>query len=190
MSGRSLLIFLYLPPARVFIGVGSKEGRVPEMFKKKASKQKVRVLFVEQKNDFASQMAEYFTRQLYDDMYEIYSAGPEKDIMDCDMISSMYDSGEDIRRQVSKDFKDRDYLREDEDYDVVIYMDKPTFDEWSGKTPWKGKQFLAQIRQRSEYTATDDLELFNEYVASMNEVKEWVRVNLKDPEALKTMVVA
>lgn len=32
------------------------------MFKKKESKPKVRVLFVEQKNDFASQMAEYFAR--------------------------------------------------------------------------------------------------------------------------------
>lgn len=160
------------------------------MFKKKESKPKVRVLFVEQKNDFASQMAEYFARQLYDDSYELYSAGPEKDIMDCDMISSMYDSGEDIRRQISKDFKDRDFLREDEDYDFVIYMDKPTFDEWSGRTPWKGKQILAQVKQRSEFTATDDLELFHEYVASMNEVKEWVRVHLEDPESLKNMVVA
>ena len=69
-------------------------------------------------------------------------------------------------------------------------MDKPTFDEWSGRTPWKGKQILAQVKQRSEFTATDDLELFHEYVASMNEVKEWVRVHLEDPESLKSMVVA
>ena len=39
---------------------GSRVGQVLEMFKKKESKPKVRVLFVEQKNDFASQMAEYF----------------------------------------------------------------------------------------------------------------------------------
>lgn len=160
------------------------------MFKKKESKPKVRILFVEQKNDFASQMAEYFTRQLFDDSYDVYSAGPEHDIMDCEMISSMYDSGEDIRRQVSKDFKDRDFLREDEDYDFVVYMDRPTFDEWSGRTPWKGRQILAEVRQRSDFEATDDLELFHEYVRSMNEVRDWVKENLADPERLKSMVVA
>ncbi|MDO5861837.1 MAG: hypothetical protein Q4Q58_03475 [Thermoplasmata archaeon] len=145
---------------------------------------------MEQKNDFASQMAEYFTRQLFDDSYEAYSAGPEHDIMDCEMISSMYDSGEDIRRQVSKDFKDRDFLREDEDYDYVVYMDRPTFDEWSPKTPWKGRQILAEVRQRSDFEATDDLELFHEYVRSMEEVRAWVKENLADPERLKCMVVA
>lgn len=160
------------------------------MFKKKESKSKMRVLFVEAKNDFASQIAEYFARQLFDDMYELYSAGPEKDILDCEMVSSMYASGEDIRRQISKDFKDRDFLREDEDYDVIVYMDRPTFEEWSGKTPWKGRQSLAEIRQRSEYTATDDLELFNEYVASMNEVKAWVEANMADPERLRSLVIA
>lgn len=160
------------------------------MFKKKEQKPKVRVLFVEKKNDFASQMAEYFTRQLYDDLYDVYSAGPEKDIVDCDMISTMYDSGEDIRRQVSKDFKDRDFLREDEDYDVVIYFDRPTFDEWSARSPWKGKQLLAVVKQREEFKATDDLELFNEYKASMDEVRRWVRTNMKDPESLKSSAVA
>ena len=160
------------------------------MFKRKESKPRMRVLFVEQKNDFASQIAEYFARQLYDDLYEVYSAGPEKDIVDCEMLSSMYSVGEDIRRQLSKDFKDRDYLREDEDYDVVIYLDRPTFDEWSGKTPWKGKQLFVEVRQRSQYTATDDKELFDEYIASMNEIKDWVQANMADPEKLKGMIDA
>lgn len=160
------------------------------MFRKKGSKPKVRILFVEQRNDFASQMAEYFTRQLYDDMYEAYSAGPEHDIVDCEMISTMYESGEDIRRQVSKDFKDRDFLREDEDYDFVVYMDRPTFDEWSGRTPWQGRQILAEVRQRSDFTATDDVELFDEYVRSMEEVREWVRANLADSDSLGALVVA
>lgn len=160
------------------------------MFGRKESKPKVRILFVESKNDFASQMAEYFARQLYDDRYEVYSAGPEKDIVDCDMISAMYESGEDIRRQISKDFKDRDFLREDEDYDIVVYMDRPTFEEWSGRTPWKGRQLLADVRQRSDFTATDDAELFDEYVRCMNEMREWVRANLADPEKLRSMVTA
>lgn len=160
------------------------------VFRKKNSKPKVRVLFVEKKNDFNSQMAEYYTRQMFDDLYEVYSAGPEKDIVDCDMISSMYVQGEDIRRQVSKDFKDRDHLRKDEDYDFVIYTDRPTFDEWKGRTPWGGKQILADLRQRSDFKATDDEELYEEYVRSMNEVREWVKANMADPDGLRAMVTA
>ena len=52
------------------------------------------------------------------------------------------------------------------------------------------KQMLAAVKQRSEFTATDDAELFDEYVACMNEVKAWVEENLADPEKLKSMVTA
>lgn len=155
------------------------------MFKKG---KKVRVLFVEQKNDYVSQIAEHFANQLYPDQYEVYSAGPEKDIIDCEMISSMYQCGEDLRRQVSKDFKDRDYLREDEEYDIVVFLEKATYDEWASKTPWQGKQVLVPMRMRSEFTATDDLELHNEYVAVMEQVRDWVKENLKDSEKLLSMV--
>ncbi len=158
------------------------------MFKKK--EQKIRVLFVDAKNDFASQIAEYFTSKLYPDMYEVYSAGPEHDIIDCELISAMYQNGEDMRRQVSKDFKDRDYLREDEDYDLVIYTEKEVFDEWASRTPWQGKQILAPMRQRLDYRATDDLELYNEYVSSMEEVRSWVKENMADPDRLRSMVSA
>lgn len=173
-----------------FINSSHMDGDVATMFKKKSSRPKVRILFVDQKNDFSSQMAEYFTRQMYDDLYEVYSAGPEKDIVDCDMISSMYVVGEDIRRQVSKDFKDRDFLREDEDYDFVVYTDARTFEEWKGRVPWQGRQILAQMRQRSDFAATDDQELHEEYIRSMNEVRGWVKEHLADPDGLKAMVVA
>ena len=156
----------------------------------KKREKKVRVLFVEQKNDYVSQIAEHFTNQLYPDLYEVYSAGPEKDIIDCEMISSMYQCGEDLRRQVSKDFKDRDYLREDEEYDFVICRETATLDEWAEKTPWTGRQILAPMRMRSEFTATDDLELYNEYVAVMEQVRAWVSENLKDPDNLSSMVSA
>ncbi len=158
------------------------------MFKKKASK--LRVLFVDQKNDFVSQIAEHFTNKLFPDLYEAYSAGPEKDFIDCEMISVLYQNGEDLRRQVSKDFKDRDHLREDEDYDVVVYMERSTFDEWAPRTPWQGKQVLAPMRPRSEYGATDDAELYDEYVRSMNEVKDWITTNMKDPETLRALATA
>lgn len=158
------------------------------MLKKRDNK--VRVLFVEQKNDYVSQIAEYFVKKMYPNAYEAYSAGPEHDIVDCEMISSLYQNGEDLRRQVSKDFKDRDFLRDDEDYDYVIYLQKSTFDEWAGRTPWKGKQILAPMRMREEYTATDDLELFQDYTRSMEEVKAWVKENMKDPATLAGLVSA
>ena len=158
------------------------------MFKKKDTK--LRVLFVDQKNDFVSQIAEYFANKLYPDVYEVYSAGPEKDFIDCELISAMYQNGEDLRRQVSKDFKDKDFLREDEEYDYVVFMEKSTFDEWASRTPWKGKQILAPMRTRQEYTATDDLELFQDYIRSMEEVRGWVKANMKDPETLKSLVSA
>lgn len=158
------------------------------MFKKKETK--VRVLFVDAKNDFSSQMAEYFTAKLFPDMYEVYSAGPEHDIIDCELISAMYQNGEDMRRQVSKDFKNEDYLRKDQEYDYVIFTEESVFDEWASKTPWKGKQILVPMRQRMEFEATDDLELYNEYVRSMNEVKAWVEENMSDPSKLASMVSA
>ena len=163
------------------------QGRA-HMFKKKETK--VRVLFVDAKNDFSSQMAEYFTAKLFPDMYEAYSAGPEHDIVDCELISAMYQNGEDMRRQVSKDFKNEDYLRKDQEYDYAIFTEKSVFDEWAPKTPWKGKQILAPMRQRMEFEATDDLELYNEYVRSMNEVKAWVEENMSDPSKLASMVSA
>ena len=139
---------------------------------------KVRVMFVDQKNDYVSQVAEHFVRQMYEDIYDVYSAGPEKDFVDCELISSMYSAGEDMRTAVSKDFKDRDFLREDEDYDYVIFLQQSTFDEWKDRTPWKGKQIVAPMRMRSEYTATDDLELYEDYIRTMNEVRDWVVANM------------
>ena len=142
------------------------------IFKKKENK--VRVLFIDQKNDFASQMAEYFTTKFYSDRYDSFSAGPEPDIIDCELISAMYQNGEDMRRQVSKDFEN----------------EKEVFDQLSSTPEWKGKQILAPMRSRLDYAATDDLELYQEYVRSMEEVREWVKENMADPEKLRSMVSA
>lgn len=158
------------------------------MFKK--SVEKVRILFIDQKNEFVSQLAEYFTNQMFSDKYDVYSAGPEHDIIDCDLISVMYQTGEDMRRQVSKDFKDEDFLRRDQEYDIVVYLDKGVFDKWAPRTPWQGKQILAPMRTRAEYTATDDAELFDDYVKTIEEVKAWVKENVADPEHLKSLVTA
>ena len=158
------------------------------VFKKKENR--VRVLFVDEKNDFASQMAEYFTMKFYSDRYEAFSAGPEPDIIDCELISAMYQNGEDMRRQVSKNFENEDYLPKDKTYDYVVYTEKGAFDRLSGNPEWRGKQILAPMRSRLDYAATDDLELYQEYVCSMEEVRDWVKENMADPEKLASMVSA
>jgi len=158
------------------------------MFKKQAKK--IRVLFVDEKNDTLSQLAEYFTNKLYGVDYEAYSAGPEHDLIDCDMISVMYRAGEDMRRQVSKDFKDRNFLRDDEDYDYVIYFSQSVFDAWSSRTPWKGKQMLVNLGSVKDFVATDDVELDQCYEKLIGCVSDWVKTNLEDPEKLGHLVSA
>jgi len=158
------------------------------MFGKKDKK--VKVLFVEEKNDLNSQLAEYFTKLYFGDRYEAYSAGPKKDMVDCEMISVMYQRGEDMRRQVSKDFKDRDYLREDEDYDHIIYLQKSVFDEWAKRTPWQGKQILFELERTENFQATDDQELAKCYSELIDKMSAWVKENMKDPEKLRSLISA
>jgi len=159
------------------------------MFGKKLEK-KIRILFLDRKNDYVSQIAEYFTNQFYDKTYEVYSDGFEHDIIDCDLISVMFQKGEDMRRQIAKDLKDTEHLPKDDNYDYVIYLEQPIFDEFSKKSPWQGHQIIAPMKLRSEFTATDDAELFDEYSAVMEQVRDWVKENLKDPENLKKLVSA
>ena len=159
------------------------------MFGKKAEK-RTRILFLDRKNDYVSQLAEYFANQMYEERYEVYSAGFEHDIIDCDLISVMYQNGEDMRRQVAKDLKNQELLPKDNFYDFVVYLEKPIFEEYSKKSPWQGKQILAPMIAREDFTATDDAELFEDYVKVIDQVREWVKENLKDTEKLSALVSA
>ena len=160
------------------------------MFGSKKMEKKLRVLFLDRKNDYVSQLAEYFTNQFYEGKYEVYSAGFEHDIIDCDLISVMYQKGEDMRRQVAKDLKNEELLPKDDNYDLVIYLEKPIFDEYSKKSPWQGKQVLAPMIAREDFTATDDAELYEDYVRVIEQVKAWVKDNMGDFEALSKLVSA
>jgi protein-tyrosine-phosphatase len=159
------------------------------VFGKKVER-KMRILFLDRKNDYVSQLAEYFTNQMYGGMYEVYSAGFEHDIVDCDLISVMFQSGEDMRRQVAKDLKNDELLPKDGYYEYVIYLERPIFDEYSKKSPWQGKQILAPMTAREDFTATDDVELFDDYVKVIEEVKAWVKENMADPDKLSGLVSA
>ena len=159
------------------------------MFGKKVER-KTRILFLDKKNDYVSQLAEYFTNQMFGDKYEVYSAGFEHDIVDCDLISVMYQTGEDMRRQVSKDLKNEELLPKDNYFEYVIYLEQPIFEEYAKKSPWQGKQILAPMKTREEFKATDDVELYDEYVSVIEQVKEWVKANMGDLDNLAKLVTA
>lgn len=158
--------------------------------KKAKDVKKLRVLFIDRKNDLSSQIAEYYTKQIYPDSYEVYSAGPEHDIVDCDMLSVMYRRGEDLRNMVSKDFQDKSRLPEDAVFDVVVWMDRGLFDEISSQSPWAGKQIVADLGNRSTFTATDDAELAQCISDLADRISVWVKDNMADPEKLLSLVSA
>ena len=160
------------------------------MAKEKNATKKTMVLFVDSMNDLPSQLAEYYTKQLYPNLYEVYSAGPKKDIVDCDLLSVMYCQGDDLRLQFSKDFFDTEHLPKGEPDDYVIYTQKAVFEELAAKSPWQGRQILAHMGSREEFKCTDDAELAQELLDMAARVRDWVKQNMDDPAKLKAMVSA
>ncbi|MGI6008830.1 MAG: low molecular weight phosphatase family protein [Methanomethylophilus sp.] len=151
---------------------------------------KYSVLFVDSKNDLSSQLAEYYTRKMFPAIYEVYSAGPKHDTVDCDLLSVMYCNGDDLRDQVSKDFGDDRFLPPTDDFDFVVYTERPVYERLAKKSPWQGHQICAHMGTREEFTATDDAELADDLLAMADRVAKWVRENMADPEKLKTLITA
>ncbi|MDC7950579.1 hypothetical protein PAA26_00470 [Methanomassiliicoccaceae archaeon COG_1] len=151
---------------------------------------KMRVLFVDSMNDLPSQLAEYWTRKTYPDLYEAYSAGPEYDIVDCDLLGVMYGIGEDLRGQVSKGFSDDKILPKDGRYDYVVYTQQDVFEALARKSPWQGRQICVHLGTRKEFQCTDDKELAECLVAMSDRVREWVIANMDDPAKLGELVSA
>ncbi len=158
--------------------------------KKTKETKKLRVLFIERKNDFSSQLAEYYARSLFSDLYDAYSAGAERDIIDCDLLSVMYRRGEDLRSMVSKDLQDTKHLPADAVYDIVIWLDRSLFDEIGSESPWKGRQVIVDIGTRQGLEATDDAELAQCMSDFADKVRAWVEENMADPEHLMSLVSA
>ncbi|MDD2411170.1 MAG: hypothetical protein PHV81_05870 [Candidatus Methanomethylophilaceae archaeon] len=165
------------------------ERKMAKETRPERDRNKVSVLFVDRKNDLQSQLAEYYTNKQFPGIYQAFSAGPEPDIIDCDMIITMYAESEDIRRQRSKGF-DSEYLPADHGYDYVIYTRPDVFEELAGKTVWKGKQILADMGSKDDFAATDDKELSEDYMRMALRIREWVRENMEDPRKLKELVSA
>lgn len=152
-------------------------------------KNRISLMFVDEKNNLQSQVAEYYVNKFYPKIYQAFSGGPEPDTVDCDLIITMYERGEDIRRHRSKGFES-EYLLEDYDYDYVIYLHKSVFDEYASKTIWKGKQILADMGTPEDFNATDDRELAEEMWAMSLRIRDWVKETLENPENLKNLVTA
>ncbi|MCL2712715.1 MAG: hypothetical protein FWD37_05545 [Methanomassiliicoccaceae archaeon] len=153
------------------------------MFGKKKPKEnvekKVSVLFVDENNDLQSQIAEYFLVRFYSDIYEVRSAGPKHDFIDCDLISVMYQNGHDIRKAASKDFNAYSMLTE---YDHVVFLQQETYDRIHEAIPFKGKQTVKDFGKRSDFKATDDMELVQCYLDLMDNVAQWIKETFSSPE--------
>lgn len=160
------------------------------LLNKSKEARKLRVLFVDSKNNLSSQLAEYFAKEMFPSKYEVFSAGPEHDIIDCDLLSVMYQRGIDIRNQVSKDFQDTKRLPQDAEFDIIIWTEKEIFDEIHSQSPWAGRQILADMGKRSEFECTDDAELAQCLSDLADRVEAWVKENMADPEKLKSLVTA
>ena len=155
------------------------------LLKKKSGK--IRVLLVDERNDLQSQIAEYFLKETYGDIYEIQSAGPQSDYIDCELISVMYQNGYDIRRWSSKKFSRKDIMQK---IDYLVFLEKATYDRLKGDVPWEGPQLLKDFGRKDNFEkATDDVELFECYKEFIERIRSWVEQNLDDPEKLKSMVI-
>ena len=147
--------------------------------------EKVKIMFLDEMNDLQSQIAEYFAKEFYSDKYEVWSAGPKFDFIDCELISVMYQNGYDIRAWNAKDFKAKKMPQK---FDYLIFLEKSTYDRIKDTVPYDAKKICFDFGRKENFeSATDDRELYDCYVKLIESVKDWVKENLRDPENLETL---
>jgi protein-tyrosine-phosphatase len=163
--------------------LGRKKG--PKKESKTEGAKKISVLFVDEMNDLQSQIAEYFLTTMYPDVYEVRSAGPKYDFVDCELVATMYQNGHDIRRATSKDVNANNMIP----YDFIVFLQKETYDRIHDVIPFAGKQILKYFGSRKDLKATDDKELFECYTDLAERVREWVKGTFSSPENLEKLVI-
>lgn len=157
------------------------------MFKRSKPTEKIKILLVDEFNDLQSQIAEYFILDMYGDMYDVHSAGPKCDCINCELISVMYQLGYDIRAWRSKDFRDEKIPGQ---LDYILYLEKATYDRIKDVIPWDAPQMCYDFGRKNNFEeATDDLELYECYKAFIEKVRLWVEETFADPDNLKSMVL-
>jgi len=152
---------------------------------KKQDKSKVAVLFVDETNDLQSQIAEHFLLEFYGGVYEVRSAGPRNDHVDCELISVMYQNGCDLRRATSKAFDAKNMI----EYDYIVFLQKETYDRIHNVIPFKGKHILKDFGSKKDFKATDDRELADCYLKLADSVKEWVKETFSSSDDLEKLVI-
>ncbi len=157
------------------------------MFRKSKGAEKVKILLVDELNDLQSQVAEYFINEMYGDMYEVQSAGPKFDYIDCELVSVMYQLGYDIRARRAKDFREKKIPAK---LDYIIFLEKATYDRIKDVIPWDAPQILQDFGRKDNFEeATDDVELYECYKAFIEKVRVWVEESFDDPAKLASMVI-
>lgn len=156
------------------------------MFKKSKGPEKVKILLIDEFNDLQSQVAEYFIREMYGDLYDAYSAGPKFNCIDCELISVMQQSGYDIRSWRSKDFRFKGIPGK---LDYLVFLEKTTYDRIKDAIPWDAPAIAEDFGRKENFDqATDDRELAECYRKFIEKVRVWVEGTFKDPEKLSSMV--
>jgi len=162
---------------------GKKKGSADE--KNGTASKKISILFVDETNDLQSQIAEYFLNEFYHNVYDIRSAGPKYDCVDCELVAVMYQNGYDIRRATSKDFNANNMIP----YDYVIFLQKATYDRIHEIIPHKGKQILKDFGSRADLKATDDASLAACYIELVERVRTWIKETFSSPDDLEKLVI-
>jgi protein-tyrosine-phosphatase len=152
---------------------------------RKQDKSKVAVLFVDEMNDLQSQIAEHFLLEFYGDVYEVRSAGPRNDHIDCELISVLYQNGIDIRRATSKSFDAKTMI----EYDFIVFLQKETYERIRSVIPFNGKHILKDLGGKADFKATDDKELADCYMNLTNAVRDWVKETFATPDDLEKLVI-
>ena len=157
------------------------------MFRKSKGAEKVKILLVDEMNDLQSQVAEYFIKEMYGDIYDVHSAGPKFDYIDCELVSVMYQIGYDIRFCRAKDFREKKIPAK---LDYIVFLEKATYDRINKVIPWDAPQILHDFGRKDNFEeATDDVELLECYKAFIEKVRVWVEETFSDPEKLRSMVI-
>ena len=149
--------------------------------KELANDDRIKILFIDEMNSLQSQIAEHFLNAMYGNVYAAYSAGARFDVIDCELISVMYQNGHDIRAARAKDFRSKQMPTS---FDHLVFLEKATYDRIRDAVPYDAPKHLRDFGNKRDLKARDDLELFNAYTELIERVRGWVRETFADPERL------
>ena len=132
---------------------------------------RVKILFIDETNSLQSQIAEYFLNDMYGEKYAAYSAGTKFNCIDCELVSVMYQNGYDIRRARAKDFRSKQMPTK---FSKLYFLERATYDRVNEIVPYDAEKEIVDFGSKSDFKATDDVELYEAYCDLIERVKKWV----------------